>query len=157
MAVSRTTVVPLLAVTFIFAVVGLGLSSALVAKTSFSTHTSRAVLVQSIFACSWTVFFSLLFLITSFVLARNSFFSAGVVGIFMFLAFLQLIVAAGSSVSLYKTEGPAYNKAVHRAWLGISFVTAFMALFTTVAAFLNYVSSKAVEPTHANKEEEVHF
>jgi len=120
---SKTTTVPLLALTFIFAVVGLGLSSALVAKTSFATHTARSVLIQGIFACAWTVLFALIFLITSFVLARNSFFSAGVVGIFMFLAFLQLIVAAGSSVSLYKTEGPAYNKSVHRAWLGIAFVT----------------------------------
>ncbi|GAA5989471.1 hypothetical protein JCM5350_005931 [Sporobolomyces pararoseus] len=157
MAVSRTTVVPLLAITFVFAVVGLGLSAALIAKSSFPTFEARAVIIQSVFACSWTVLFSLVFLITSFVLARNSFFSPGVVGIFMFLAFLQLIVAAGSSVSLYKTQGAGYNKAVHRAWLGISFVTAFMALFTTVAAFLNYVASKAVEPTHVNKEEEVHF
>lgn len=143
--------------TFVFAVVGLGLSAALVSKSGFSTYESKAVIIQSVFACAWTVLFTLVFLITSFALARNSFFSAGVVGIFVFLAFLQLIVAAGSSVALYKSEGALYNRSVHRAWLGISFVTAFMALFTTVAAFLDYVSSKAVEPAHVNKEEEVHF
>ncbi|GAA5897182.1 uncharacterized protein JCM6883_006608 [Sporobolomyces salmoneus] len=156
MAVSKSTTVPLLALTFVFAVVGLGLSAALLAKSTFNTHTSRAVIIQGVFAESWTVFFSLIFLITSFVLPRNSFFSAGVVGIMMFLSFLQLIVAAGSCTSLYKDEGALYNSGVHRAWLGIAFISAFMALFTTVAAFLNYIASKAVT-AQPKKEEEVHF
>ncbi|GAA5885754.1 hypothetical protein JCM16303_006051 [Sporobolomyces ruberrimus] len=140
--ISKTTTIPLLALTFIFSVVGL--------------DESRGVIIQSVFACAWTTFFSLLFLITGFVLPRNSFFSAGVVGIVIFLSFLQLIVAAGSSVALYKTDGALYSRPVHRAWLGISFVAAFMALFTTIAAFLNYVAGKAVD-VQPRKEEDPHF
>jgi hypothetical protein len=117
---------------------------------------SKGVIIQSVFACAWTTLFSLIFLITGLVMPRNSFFSAGVVGIIIFLSFLQLIVAAGSSVALYKTDGALYNRSVHRAWLGISFVAAFMALFTTVSAFLNYVAGKAVD-VQPKKEEEVHF
>ncbi|GAA5938869.1 uncharacterized protein JCM15063_004894 [Sporobolomyces koalae] len=154
--ISKATTVPLLALTFIFSAIGLGLSAALIAKSTFSGYEPRAVIIQGCFACAWTVLFSLIFMITSVAAPRNSFFSAGVVGIFIFLGFLQLIVAAGSSVALYKSEGAGYNASVHKAWLAFAFVSAFFALFTTVAAFLNYVAGKAVD-VEPRKEEDPHF
>ncbi|GAA5827204.1 hypothetical protein JCM5353_007976 [Sporobolomyces roseus] len=154
--ISKTTTIPLLLLTFIFSVAGLGLSAALVSKSNFPNYESRAVLIQGLIACVWTVLFSLIFIITGLVMPRNSFFGAAVCGIMMFLGFLQLIVTAGGTVSTTKTFGTPDNSALYRAWIAMAFIAAFMALFSTVAALLNYVAGKAVD-VKPKQEEVVHF
>lgn len=154
---SKTTTVPLLALTFAFSVIALGLAASLIANGSFPASNFHGVIIQGTFAAAWTTFFTLLFLITAFVLPRNSFFSAGVVGIFVFLGFLQLIVAAGGTVAVLKTYGTPDHNALYKALQAFLFIAAFFALFTTVGAFLNYVAGKAVDVKPRKEEEDPHF
>ncbi|GAA6063302.1 hypothetical protein JCM10212_006712 [Sporobolomyces blumeae] len=154
--ISKTTTIPLLALTFIFSVITLGLVAHIEKVGSFPASNFHGVIIQLTFAAAWTTLFSLVFMITGFVLSRNSFFSAGVVGIFIFLSFLQLIVGAGGLVAVLKKYGTPDNGSLYKALQAFAFISAFFALFTTVAAFLNYVAGKAVD-VQPKKEEEVHF
>ncbi|BGP18548.1 hypothetical protein JCM10213_002938 [Rhodosporidiobolus nylandii] len=141
-----------------FAVILLGLSAHVYKVTSiWPGPNGHGVLVQCIFAASWTTFFTTLFVIGSFIAPASMFFGAAVNFIFIFLSFLQLIVAAGSIAAVLNSYGIPIGGASSSLWKAteaFAFITAFFALFASLYAGKEYLTGKAT-PVKQHKEE--HF
>ncbi|CEQ42854.1 SPOSA6832_04725, partial [Sporobolomyces salmonicolor] len=138
--------IPLLALTWAISVACLGLSASIIAEgNSFPASDFHGVIIQSA-----------IFLIGAVVAPTVVFFGAACQFIFLFLGFLQAIVAAGSTQAIIHQYGYPDHKSLYRGWEGMSFVLAFFLLFTAVWAGLCYATGQAA---HAKpvQEKEVHF
>ncbi|GAA5859032.1 hypothetical protein JCM8547_003975 [Rhodosporidiobolus lusitaniae] len=149
----------MLALTWVFSVVALGLSAHLVKSGSvFPGPEGRRILVEGVFSFSWLTLFTTVLLIGSAVAPRSLFFGAAINFVLVFIGFLLAVVGLGSITAVISQFGrPGEMSSIWRAYEGIGWVATWFTFFTALWAGHDYITNKPHVEAHQAGKEDPHF